>query len=131
MKSIEQKLKEDAKAFSQTPHDSIHNIIMQRCNVETIATIKPENSFSKWLVPTVFALFALIFVTLNFPQLKMSNEFESKITPNSDNQQYHVSKEINVDQIAFSFEAKLTQSIKNEQQAIVDDIKYLKELLIL
>ena len=130
MKSIEQKLKTDAKAFNQIPDMQLHENIMQSIRAEVVLTKKPRNFF-KWLIPTGFAITALVLITSFVPNQTIVESIETPTQTTIASQAHSASDGIDIDLIVFSLESKLTTNIQKEQQAIINDINYLTSLIVL
>ncbi|VAW44875.1 hypothetical protein MNBD_GAMMA03-1618 [hydrothermal vent metagenome] len=130
MKSIEQRLKIDAKAFNQTPDMQLHENIMQSIRTETRLTKKPGNLF-KWLVPTGFAITALVLIVSFVPRQTIIESIKTPAQTTIPNQAHVATDDVDIDLIAFSLESKLTTNIQKEQQAIINDMNYLTSLIAL
>jgi len=130
MKSIEQKLKTDAKAFNKTPSLRVHDTIMQKIKLEK--SIKKNDSIFniKWMIPAGFALTAVLMLTFTASKETLDKTLNSP-THETVHQESMSSNDVDIDLIALNFEIKLINPIKTEQQAIINDIKFLKSLITL
>ena len=135
MRLIEKKLKSDAKAFKQEPRVALRGNIMQHINQQQKNVVKGKKPFNiyQWLVPTGFAMATLLFVGLNIQQATVVDN--TNMTLQANGQEMLAMADmlvgIEVDLLPQTLEMKLTNNIIIEQQAVQQDIKYLKSLFVL
>lgn len=125
MKAIEQKLKSDATIFMQQPNDLLHDNIMKKIRT-TSSEVSPKASLLKWLIPTGFTITALALFTLNLSEDVTTDIPSQEVVFNDDTNN---NQEVSIDLFAMSLESKLTNDIKLEQQAIINDLNHFKGLL--
>ncbi|MBL4661490.1 MAG: hypothetical protein JKY19_14120 [Alcanivoracaceae bacterium] len=135
MRLIENKLKSDAMAFRQEPSAALHENIMQNINKQHKVVTRDEKVFSiyQWLVPTGFAMGTLLFVGLNIQQATVVERINMTLPSNGQEMtaMADMMASFKVDLLPQTLEMKLTNHIKIEQQALQQDLKYLKSLFVL
>ena len=133
MKNIEHKLKKDALAFERNVDTVIHKNIMQsikQTRSDKSATNKPNN-LPFWLIPTfsTLATAALIVVSLQ-PMTQPKNILNLK--PKYLNTQATTNHiQLNIELLPKLVENHITKEILLEQQALVHDINYIKNIISL
>jgi hypothetical protein len=125
MKAIKEKLKKDALSYRIKPSMSHHNAIMER-----IKTLQPEaNKGSlKWFYPFSGAALAVVLIgAIIINSINDINPKEALIIANNNNN----TRDINMSLLVNNLNLELTNEIDQEHQAIIDDIKFLKTLVVL
>ena len=128
MKSIEQKLKLDARAFKMNPDQKLHDNIMHKIN-NSKRTQQNHNALRKfhWLIPTGFAMAALILVVMNITP----NEIDETVSQPNFNKNIVKLSKLNINALSSALESNLVSNIQAEQKAIQADLKYFKTIFSL
>ena len=133
MKSIEQKLKADAHVFEQDFDSALHNKIMAKLRHQSQNTDDNVIQFStRKILLSGFAmvLLGLLIFSILDKHLYFNNENPMQETNNMNFVNTH-SENIFIDQVAINLETKITNPILKEQQAIINDLKHIRELMFL
>ena len=129
MKSIEQKLKQDAQAFKKFPSESVHSTIMHGIeNVQTTSqSLKILRNY-RWLMPTGLATAALLVLMMNLIPM---NNHPTSIGVSKPVTQIIKLPKINIATLSMSFESSLIGGIAAEKKAIQADLNYIKTMFTL
>lgn len=122
MKSIEKKLKNDAKAFSQVPSQEIQDRILDAIN-QTVIEKPINNTQGLWkIIPAVVAFGLMVMVGFHFSSYQLN-----QLPPESQAVQLNQTTE----NLLNSIEISLTNPIIKEQQALISDVAYIQSLIVL
>ncbi len=122
MKSIEKKLKNDAKAFSQVPSQEIQDGILDAIN-QTVIEKPINNTQGLWkIIPAVVAFGLMVMVGFHFSSYQLN-----QLPPESQAVQLNQTTE----NLLNSIEISLTNPIIKEQQALISDVAYIQSLIVL
>lgn len=128
MKSIEQKLKLDAKAFKQNPADIVYDNIMQ--SIESIKEKQSRTSIKSfnWLMPTGLAIAALLVVMMNIIPM---NQHDKIIANPQQNKILVKLPQVDVQALSISLGSSFISGITAEKKALQADLIYMKTIFSL
>ncbi len=137
MKSIEQKLKSDARAFNIAPDNQLHKTIMQEIgNTHVDRSISDNQLFFlgktlTWMVPASLALVVSLLLFINYPSDKITTSSDENPQAQSTTNISTRAPDIDLDKIVLNLENQFINPIKSEQQAIINDLNFLKNMVVL
>lgn len=133
MKSIEQKLKIDAQAFEMKFDSELQDKI--------IAKLKNESQINNHDFPVInirnfaFSGLAMVFIGVLIFFLNYNTSVIKNTKSSKDVNATHLvnikAENYVITQVAKDFETKMTNPIIKEQQALINDINYIKNLMFL
>ena len=126
MKGIEQHLKQDAKAFKIIPPEIVHSKIMGSINSLDAIQDAKKSRMKFWFLPFGATLVTLLLIVFNLQQSYVESAAKVYVSLN-----VPLIQVVNVNDFSINIESHFMNNIKQEQEAIQQDIAYMKSLFVL
>ncbi|MFK8010553.1 MAG: hypothetical protein AB8B80_00835 [Marinicellaceae bacterium] len=124
MKSLEQQLKRDAKAFYKNPPHGFHESVMRKVEntVHSNGKVKSFETF-KWFIPSGFVAAAIMLVVIN---MTPATKIDSTVAQTHLNLKSVQISKLNINDLSMNLESNLISHIQAEKKALQADFQYMK-----